>query len=55
MDEEIQGSKVSLSTLISELVTWVSLWRFHKLVHFVPHYLKIIQCKSCLVFDTLPL
>jgi hypothetical protein len=28
---------------------------FHKLVQFVPHYMKILQCKSCLVFDTLPL
>jgi hypothetical protein len=55
MDEEIQGSNVSSITLISELAIWVSLWLFHKLVQFVPHYLKFLQYKSCLVFDTLPL
>jgi hypothetical protein len=32
----------------------VFLWTFTKL-QFVPHHLKIFQCKSCLVFDTLPL
>jgi hypothetical protein len=55
MDEEIQGSKVSLIALISEFAIWLSLWLFHKLVQLVPHYLKILQCKSCLVFYTLPL
>jgi hypothetical protein len=31
MDEEIQGSKVSLITLISELALWVSLWLFSQI------------------------
>jgi hypothetical protein len=46
---ETQDSKVRSNTLISELAIWVSLWLFHKLVQYVPHYLKILQCKSCLV------
>jgi hypothetical protein len=55
MDQEIQGHKLGVMSLISEFKPYGAIGAFCKLLQFVPQHLKIFQCKSCLVFDTLPL
>jgi hypothetical protein len=55
MDQKLQEPKVGSMSLVLRVLILEVLVNLCHFLQFAPPYLKILQCKSCLVFDVLPL
>jgi hypothetical protein len=55
MDQKLQEPKVDLMSLALMVPILEALVNFCHFLQFAPPYMKILQCKSYLVFNVLPL
>jgi hypothetical protein len=55
MDQKLQEPKVDLMSLVLRVPILEALGNCCHFLQFIPPYLKILQCKNCLVFYVLSL